>query len=243
MSRVVVITGASSGLGLSLTERFLALGDTIYGITKTKRNWDEAKKRLGFPQKLRLVQSDLSNEAMAKRAMAQVYKRAGRIDILINNAGYASRPVSLEKENLREFKKNLASNLITVFLACKHSLPLFKKQGSGWIINISSMAGKRAVPFLASYSASKFSVLALSQAIAKENPDGGFQCITVCPGGMNTRMRAKLFGKEDAERQQSTGFVADKIVEILGGRIRVPSGGDIVIRHGQVTAINPPPEA
>ena len=60
---------------------------------------------------------------------------------------------------------------------------------------------------------------------------------------MNTQLRTKLFGREDAERQQSTDFVADKIMEIIEGKIVVQSGGDIVIRHGRVTAINPAPEA
>ena len=243
MSRVVLITGAASGLGLSLTERFLALGDTVYGITKSKRNWRRAQKKLGRPEKFRLMQADLSVESAAKKALARLHKRAGRIDVLINSAGYANRPTPLEKESLRELEQNLSDNLISVFLVLKYALPFFKKQKSGWILNIASMAGKRAVPGLAAYSASKFGVLALSQAIAKENPDGGFRCLTVCPGGMNTSMRVKLFGAEDAKRQQSTDFVADKILEIVRGEISVPHGGDIVIRHGKITAINEAPEA
>ena len=126
---------------------------------------------------------------------------------------------------------------------CKYTLPLLKEQKRGWIINIASMAGKRAVPSLGAYSVAKFGVTALTQSIAKENPSAGFRCITVCPGGMNTEMRAKLFGRKDAERQQSADFVADKILEILDGKIQVESGGDLVIRHGRITAINPLPEA
>ena len=243
MSRVVLITGAASGLGLSLTERFLALGDAVFGITKTKRSWRAAKKKLDRAEKFHLMQADLSVESDARKVLARVHKTAGRIDVLINNAGYANRPKPLEKESLEEFKQNLADNLISVFLVSKYALPIFKKQKSGWILNIASMAGKRAVPGLAAYSASKFGVLALSQAIAKENPEAGFRCLTVCPGGMNTSMRAKLFGAGEAKRQQSPDFVADKILEIIRGEISVPHGGDIVIRHGKITAVNEAPEA
>ena len=103
------------------------------------------------------------------------------------------------------------------------------------------MAGQRAVPRLAVYSAAKFGVLALSQAVAKENANIDFKCLTVCPGGMNTEMRANLFGWEDASRQQSPAFVADTIYDIYRNKIKVESGGDIVIRHGKVTAIHPCP--
>ena len=118
-----------------------------------------------------------------------------------------------------------------------------KKTPRALIMNISSMAGIRAVPRLVSYSAAKFGVLALSQAIAKENSETGLQCITVCPGGMNTEMRCELFGVEDAVRQQTPEFVADIIVQIAEGKISVLSGGHIIIRHSKITGVFPPPAA
>ena len=103
------------------------------------------------------------------------------------------------------------------------------------------MAGKRAVPKLAGYSASKFGVLALSQCIAKENIDKGVSSITICPGGMNTKMRERLFGKQDAQNQQSADFVADVVIDIVENKLQVESGGDIVVRHGKIVAINAAP--
>lgn len=241
MSRVVIITGAASGLGLSLSQKFVKRGDIVYGATKTKRHWKSAKASISKPEKFILTQADVSLEGGVKRFLAKVGRHAGHVDIVINNAGYAGLPVATEKETLPEFLKNLSQNLLSAFLMCKHTLPLLKKQGGGWIVNISSMAGKRGVPRLAAYSAAKFGVLALTQCIAKENPGPNFKCVAVCPGGMNTQMRDKVFG--DARRQQSPVFVADMILEILDGKIEVPTGGDILIRHGQVTAVNPPPEA
>lgn len=241
MNRVVLITGAASGLGLSLAERFLRSGDTVFGITRTQKHWKAAKRRVGAPARFILKRADVTSERQVQKFVSVVRKIGGRIDLLIHCAGYAERLKRLEKQTLKEFQKHLSSNLISTFLLFKYTIPLFRKSKKGWIINIASYAGKRAVPFLGAYSASKFGVLALTQAVAKENPDSGFHAITVCPGGMNTTMRVKLFGRKDAERQQAPEFVADKILEIIEGKIGVESGGDVVIRHGQITAVNPLP--
>lgn len=241
--RIVVITGAATGLGLSLAKQFLDHGDAVFGVTLTKRHWPKAKKLLSHRSRFFLDQADVTQESEVKHFVNSLQKRAGRIDILINNAGYAGRTARIEEETLEEFEKNITSNLTSTFLMCKYTVPIFRRQQSGWIINISSMAGKRAVPLLSAYSASKFGVVALSQAVAKENRFPKFRCITICPGGMNTVMRAKLFGEEDAKRQQSPDYVAEKILDILDETIEVESGGDVVIRYGAITAINPPPNA
>ena len=117
-----------------------------------------------------------------------------------------------------------------------------RKQAHGMIISISSMAGKRGVPNFAAYSASKFAVLGLTQSVAKELKDSGIFCIAVCPGGMSTEMRTKAFGWEDSKKQQSPQYVANVVKDVLMGKIKVPHGGDIVIRNGEITAINAPLE-
>ena len=240
-NKTVLITGASSGLGLSLAKRLTESGACVCGVSRTKRNWRSAKNTIHEAKRFFLFQADVTSEQATRRLIQKVIKKTGSIDILINNAGYSGRPTRIDAVSLKEFQKHLSSNLNSVFLTCKYLIPIFLKQHKGLIINISSMAGKRAVPYLGAYSAAKFGVLALSQAIAKENPEGKFKCITVCPGGMNTGMRTKLFGRKDANRQQSPDFVAEIITKVILGKISVQSGGDIVIRHGRITAVNPPP--
>lgn len=241
--QIVVISGASSGLGLALSKKFLEQGAFVFGVSRTKHHWKTALAAVNHSDRFFLSAIDLTKESAVKRLIRSVKKKAGRIDLLINCAGYGGRLSTMEQLSLSEFQKHLSHNLLSTFLVCKHTIPLMRKQKGGLIINISSMAGKRAVPRLAAYSAAKFGILALSQCVAKENSDVNLKCITVCPGGMNTRMRAKLFGREDAEQQQSASFVSDIIMEIVSGKIEVESGGDIVIRHGKITAINPAPKA
>jgi NAD(P)-dependent dehydrogenase (short-subunit alcohol dehydrogenase family) len=218
-------------------------GDQVFGVSRTQRHWKEAFAGLPEGSSMHLYELDLTDESAVKKFIHGVHRTAGRIDLLINSAGYGGTLVRTEKLSSREFKKIMDGNLLSTFLTCKYAIPVFKKQKKGTIINISSMAGQRAVPQLAAYSASKFGVLALSQAIAKENPDGDIQCITVCPGGMNTKMRSDLFGAEDAQRQQHPDFVADIITRVLKNQFPLLSGSDIVIRHGKVTAVHPPPSA
>lgn len=243
MNRVVVVTGASRGLGLCLAKHFIQDGDVVLGISKTKKHWHSARRFVNEPSCFLLYSADLTDERQVRLFYATLRREIRRIDILINNAGIAAALKRVERTSLKELQADLSANLISQFLMCKHALPFFQKQQKGLMINISSMAGKRAVPKLFPYSASKFAVLALSQCIAKENEAFGVKCITVCPGGMNTSMRAKLFGKADAARQQTPDYVARVILDIANDRVSVASGGDIVIRHGKITAINPAPKA
>ncbi len=240
MDKTAVITGSSTGLGLALAERLIGEGYRVLGVSRTRRHWSEARHRIRSDQFM-LEILDATSEPKVKAFMRAAHKKLKRVDLLINNAGYGGTVERLDKLSLKEFQKHLTQNLVSIFLMCKHALPLLQKQKSGLIINISSMAGKRAVPGVAAYSASKFGVVALTQAIAKENLDSGIKCIAVCPGGMNTQMRAVLFGEEDSTKQQSPEFVADCIMKVIHNEIQVETGGDIVIRHGQVTSIYAPP--
>lgn len=241
MGRIVIITGAGSGLGLSLVQRFITSSDEVFAITRTKINWNKILTTTGNSAHLYLRQVDLVNENQVKRLISGICRTKKRIDLLINCAGYGSGVRAVQDLSLKELRDNLEQNLVTAFLMCKYTIPVMRRQSSGLIVNISSMAGKRAVPRVFAYSASKFGVIALSQCVAKENADANVKCVTVCPGGMNTPMREKFFGKEDAAKQQSPDFVADVTIQVVEGRIAVESGGDIVIRHGQITAINPSP--
>lgn len=243
MSRTVVISGASRGLGLALTRKFLEAGWRVFGISRTRTHWKSALAALPSRDNVSFHALDLTAEPQVKAFSRRFAGRANSLDLLINNAGYGGKLFRIEETPAIEYRRLMDGNLLSAFLMCKHFIPLFRRQKKGCVFNISSMAGQRAVPRLAVYSAAKFGVLALSQAVAKENPDIPLKCVTICPGGMNTEMRGKIFGKEDAARQQSVEFVAGVIFDVYENKIPVESGGDIVIRHGKIAAVHPCPAA
>ncbi len=238
MGRTVVVTGASRGLGLEIAKKFLENGDFVLGISKTQEFWKEASQSLKPLGRFQLFKTNLADSKAVKVLSSQL---PSRIDILINNAGYGGSLQRIDAISLKEYHKVFEENLDTAFLLTREILPRFQKQKNGLIVNISSMAGKRGVPKLFAYSASKAALIHFSQCLAKEYASEGIRSFSICPGGINTQMRADLFGKEDAVKQQSAAFVADVIFKTITGEIAVDSGGDIVIRHCKITEINPVP--
>ena len=240
--RVVLITGVSRGLGLSLAKDCLKRGDLVLGVSRTQKHWTPSLKALK-KKGLHLFRADLTDEKQVKALVKKLKVVSKRVDILINNAGYAGNLYLTHQLSLRELEKNMTQNLYSAFLLSKHIVPILLKQDHSLVVNVSSMAGRRAVPRLFAYSASKFGVLALSECLAKEYGDQGLKALTVCPGGMNTLMRAELFGKADAKRQQTTQFVSQVIMDVIEEKIKVESGGSITIRHSKITDISPCPGA
>src|SRR3989338_3968581 len=190
-SKVAIISGASSGLGLAVSRKLVRKNWFVFGLSKTKKHWAQARKQIPQPDSFCMAQCDVSRESAVKHFFSRLQQQTNHLDLLINNAGYVSRLARLEDTDTGEFNLNIQHNLLSVFLMSKYAIPFLRRKRKGLIINISSMAGKRAVPKLAGYSASKFGVLALSQCIAKENIDKGVSSITICPGGMNTKMRER----------------------------------------------------
>jgi 3-oxoacyl-[acyl-carrier protein] reductase len=181
---------------------------------------------------------DVTKERDVKKFIDSVVKANGRIDVLVNNAGAAHPKKPVEAISVKDYEQCMHTNVDSVFYFLQAVVPLMKKQGSGIIINISSGAGRKGHPGMSVYSASKFAVQGFTEAVAKELENTGVKCIALCPGGVNTQMRAALFGKEDAAKQQSPHAVAKILRDILLGKINVPNGADVHVRDGSITAIN-----
>jgi 3-oxoacyl-[acyl-carrier protein] reductase len=241
--KIVLVTGGSKGLGKEIAMKLASEGSNVIicarNEEKLSRVSNEIKQTGG---KCSYYVADVEKENEVISLIDNIMKKFGRIDVLINNAGYGTEVKPIEETSQEDLLKCFETNVYSIFYFLKHLVPEMKRQDQGTIINISSMAGKRGVPNLSAYSASKFAVIGLTQSVAKEVKGTGVYCISVCPGGINTEMREKAFGSEDADKQQSPEFVANVIKGILLEKIKVPHGGDIVIRHGEIVSINTAPE-
>ena len=222
--KVVILTGASSGIGYSLLKYFINEGAIVYASSRNEREITDKDK-----QECHFELLDLSNEVNVEEYTKIILQKENRVDILINNAGVAHNLALIEEMNLEMFNSIIKDNVMPTFNMIKYIMPIMKKNNSGTVINISSRAGRRAVPKLSAYTAAKFAVRGLTESVAKEVQETGIKCVTISPAGVNTGMRAMVFGKEDAENQQDTSRITEIISKILLGKLQVSNGSDIVI--------------
>jgi NAD(P)-dependent dehydrogenase (short-subunit alcohol dehydrogenase family) len=184
MSKVWFITGAGSGIGAATARAALKAGDRVIA---TGRNLDKVRNALSdvAGDKLAFIQLDVTNEAQAKAAVDEAMKAYGRIDVLVNNAGY-SLLGNFEELSTAEIEGLLSTNFYGVIYVMRAVLPVMRKQRSGRIINISSLAGIVGFKHCGAYSAAKFAVEGLSRSVAQEVEPFGIKIVAVEPGFFRT---------------------------------------------------------
>jgi NAD(P)-dependent dehydrogenase (short-subunit alcohol dehydrogenase family) len=175
---VILITGASSGIGKSAALALAQAGHTVYGAARRVAAIDALPGVHG-------VQMDLTSEQSIQDAVAQVLAAAGHIDILINNAGYGSYG-AIEDVPLTDVRRQFDVNLFGVAALTQAVLPGMRAQGSGRIINTSSMGGRFTTYFGAWYHATKYALEAFSDALRMEVAPFGIQVSIIEPGGIKT---------------------------------------------------------
>src|SRR5580765_5569849 len=186
MSKIWFVTGAGSGIGTGIVKASLRAGDRVVA---TGRNPDKVRNALRdvASENLAIVPLDVADEAQAKKAVEEAVQRFGRIDVAVNNAGY-SLLGNFEEMTLAELESQLATNFYGVVHVMRAVLPIMRKQQSGKIINISSMAGVIGYAHCAAYAASKFAVEGLSLSVAAEVERFGIQITLVEPGFFRTEL-------------------------------------------------------
>ena len=184
MSKVWFITGAGSGIGAATARAALKAGDRVVA---TGRNLDKLRNALRdvTSENVAFVQLDVANEAQAKPAVDAAIKAFGRIDVLVNNAGY-SLLGNFEELSTAEIEKLIATNFYGVMYVLRAMLPVMRKQRSGRIINVSSLAGIVGFKHCGAYSAAKFAVEGLSASVGHEVEPFGIKVTTVEPGFFRT---------------------------------------------------------
>jgi NAD(P)-dependent dehydrogenase (short-subunit alcohol dehydrogenase family) len=199
--KVVVITGGSRGLGLVLARHICARGGNVALIARDPDELARAKTDLATRGGMVLtIQCDLLDNGQIRSAVRQIIDRFGKIDILINNAGIIEVG-PLEHLTREDFERAMRLHFWAPFELISQIVPEMRMWGGGRIVNISSIGGKIAVPHLASYSASKFALTGLSDAMRSELARDNIHVTTVAPGLMRTgsHVNAKFKGMHDDE--------------------------------------------
>lgn len=183
MTKTWLITGASRGLGRALAEAVLAAGDHLVATARDPGALQDLAERHG--DAVRLAALDVSNPAAAERAVALAVSAFGRLDVVVNNAGYGDvGPV--EDTSLDDFRRQIETNLFGTIIVTKAAIPLMREQRSGHVIQLSSVGGRIGAPGRAPYSAAKWGVEGFSESLALEMALVGVKVTIVEPGGFRT---------------------------------------------------------
>jgi NAD(P)-dependent dehydrogenase (short-subunit alcohol dehydrogenase family) len=199
--RVVLITGASGGLGSASARRFAIEGASLALLDRDGsaviRLADELR---ASGVKALPVEVDVTDEAAMAAAIAQSEDHFGRLNVLFNNAGVGSRDVSLENMPASDWDEVIAINLRGVFLGCKYGVPALARAGGGAIVNMGSSTGRHdTITGGAAYMASKAAVEALTKSLALQVAPQGIRANTICPGIIETQLSFRQQERGDAE--------------------------------------------
>jgi NAD(P)-dependent dehydrogenase (short-subunit alcohol dehydrogenase family) len=181
MSKVVLITGGSSGIGKSIGEFLLIKGFVVYGTSRNPQNYSDSK----FP----ILQLDVADNTTIISCVEKVIEAEDKLDIVINNAG-AGITGPIEEIPEAEIKRNFETNLFGPINVIKAVLPQMRKQNSGLIINVTSIAGYMGLPYRGIYSASKGALELITEAFRMEIKDFNINMCNIAPGDFATNIAA-----------------------------------------------------
>ncbi len=210
--RVALVTGGSRGIGLAISRALVAGGASVLATGRQEAHLSEARKALKDHAAFETMLADVRDHEQMSAAVRKAVDRFGGLDILVNNAGLGifANVADLTPDQWRE---TIDTNLTGVFYACHAAIPELRKRGGGWIINVSSLAGKNAFPGAAAYCASKAGLNAFSEALMQEVRYDGIRVSYVMPGSVDTGFGGS---GEGADWKLAADDVAQVVVDLLG---------------------------
>ncbi|MEH6995202.1 oxidoreductase [Neobacillus drentensis] len=198
-NKTAIVTGTSSGFGLSTSIELARKGFTVIAAMRTCNKSSELlqqARKHGVETKIIVHELDVTDEGSIKALQTWINEEFGRVDVLINNAGYAGAGF-VEEVSMDEYRQQFETNVFGVFAVTKAFLPLMRMQKQGCIINISSISGKVAFPGLSPYVASKHAIEGWSESLRLEMQPFGVRVVLIEPGSYKTNIWST--GKQVAE--------------------------------------------
>jgi short-subunit dehydrogenase len=183
--KVVVVTGASMGIGEEIAKLFAEHGASVALLSRDSSRAEAARNRIGFLERTAAFSCDVRHAEEIDRVLGLTLHHFQHIDIWINNAGHGLLD-SVSQMDLSACREMFETNFFGALTAMQKVIALMSQQGGGTIINISSVAGHIALPFHAAYSATKFALNAIGKAARVELKKSGIHVMTVCPGYVRT---------------------------------------------------------
>jgi len=223
-SKITLVTGASSGIGEATAKRFAAAGYKVYG---TSRRGAQAGQR-----SFEMVPLDVTSDESVEAAVSEVIRLEGRIDVLVNNAGFSVAPAGAEESSIDQAKAIFDTNFFGIVRMTRAVVPRMRHQGRGRIINIGSVLGFLPAPYMALYAATKHAIEGYSESLDHELRTRGIRVSVVEPAYTKTQFDANLL-EADAkleEYRDARAAMGKNLKEVLAGADDPGVVADVVLR-------------
>ncbi len=209
--KVAVITGASSGIGEATAEALAAEGASVVVAARREERLSDLVDRInGNGGKALSVECDVTDEEQAHSLIRQAKDELGQVDILVNNAGVMQLS-KIEKGLSDEWRTMFNVNALGLLYVTDAAVQVMKEQGSGHLVNISSVAGRKSGPFRGAYSGTKFAVNAISEALRVELLEDNIRVTVVEPGAVETELASHITDEE--AREGMSGILSGEILQ------------------------------
>ncbi len=212
--KVALVTGGSRGIGFAIAQALVKEEASVVITGKDEGRLGAAREKLG--PKASAVRMDVRDYAAVEAAMKSVVDRSGGLDVLVNNAGIGLFK-AVSEMSPEEWNNVIGTNLTGVFHCTRVALPHLRARGGGWIVNISSLAGKNAFPEAAAYCASKSGLNAFSEALMQEVRHDGIRVAYVMPGSVRTEFSGRTLGNDEWK------LAPDDVAQVVADLVRHPS--------------------
>ena len=209
--KTALVTGASSGIGKATAERLSRAGFKVYG---TSRRGDRSGQR-----SFEMLSLDVTSDESVAAAVAEMLRREGRIDLLVNNAGFSTAPAGAEESSMEQAQSIFDTNFFGIARMTRAVVPHMRRQGSGRIINIGSIFGFLPMPYMALYAATKHAVEGYSESLDHELRTMGIRVSVIEPANTKTQFDANLLEPDDKldEYRDIREAVGKRLTELIDG--------------------------
>lgn len=212
-NQIAVVTGGTKGIGRAIAEELLKAGAKVFVCARNREELKSAVAEMSGLGQIEGELCDMRSFEQVKMMLDECERKFGGVDVLINNAGIGIfKPV--EELAAEEFQAVLETNLFGVFYSCHAAIPMMKRRGGGYIINISSLAGANAHPRMAAYNASKFGLNGFSEALMQEVRHDNIKVSYIMPGSVNTEFGGEAVSPEKSWQLQPAD-IAQVVLNLL----------------------------